>query len=104
MTMQLLLKLSAVVFFTPGFLLPGISLALAGGVVGHIYMKAQLSIKREMSVAKAPVLGHFGAAMAGLGGFLGGVTWVGNAHAQFDSVRSCIRCTGQIQRRIHAPH
>jgi hypothetical protein len=26
----------------------------------------QLSVKREMSNAKAPVLGHFGAAMAGL--------------------------------------
>ncbi|KAI9509765.1 hypothetical protein F5148DRAFT_1275094 [Russula earlei] len=31
-----------------------------------VYMKAQIAIKREMSNAKAPVLGHFGAAVAGL--------------------------------------
>ena len=30
-------------------------------------MKAQLSVKREMSNAKAPVMGHVGAAVAGLG-------------------------------------
>ncbi|KAI9449919.1 hypothetical protein BJY52DRAFT_1305174 [Lactarius psammicola] len=29
-------------------------------------MKAQIAIKREMSNAKAPVLGHFGASVAGL--------------------------------------
>ncbi|KAJ7814135.1 P-loop containing nucleoside triphosphate hydrolase protein [Mycena olivaceomarginata] len=32
----------------------------------QIYIAAQLSVKREMSNAKAPVLGHFGAAIAGL--------------------------------------
>ncbi|KAJ3554167.1 hypothetical protein NP233_g12480 [Leucocoprinus birnbaumii] len=34
------------------------------------YLKAQLSVKREMSNAKAPVLAHFGAAIAGLSGLL----------------------------------
>jgi hypothetical protein len=29
-------------------------------------MKAQLSVKREMSIARGPVLGHFGAAIVGL--------------------------------------
>lgn len=65
--MQMLLKLGAVIYFAPGFLLPGVFLALSGGAIGQIYMKAQLSVKREMSVAKAPVLGHFGAAIASLG-------------------------------------
>jgi hypothetical protein len=40
--------------------------SLLGGWIGRIYMKAQLSVKREMSNAKVPVLGHFGAAIAGL--------------------------------------
>jgi len=30
-------------------------------------MKAQMSVKREMSNARSPVLGHLGAAMSGLG-------------------------------------
>ena len=67
MTSTMLLKLSAVILFTPSFLLPGVLLAVVGGWIGQVYIKAQLSVKREMSVAKAPVLAHFGAAMAGIG-------------------------------------
>jgi len=32
-----------------------------------MYIKAQLSVKREMSNARSPVLSHFGAAIAGIG-------------------------------------
>ena len=62
----LVLKMLAVVFFTPIFLFPAVFVALAGAIVGNIFMKAQLSVKREMSNAKAPVLGHFGAAISGI--------------------------------------
>jgi hypothetical protein len=58
-------KLGAVVTMTPVFLGPGLFIGMLGGWIGRIYMKAQLSVKREMSNAKAPVLGHFGAAIAG---------------------------------------
>ena len=51
----------------PIFVIPGLLLGAVGGYLGQVYMKAQLSVKREMSNAKAPVLGHFGAAIAGLG-------------------------------------
>lgn len=40
-----------------------------GGTVGNIYMKAQLSVKRELSKAKAPVMAHFGAAIEGISEF-----------------------------------
>ncbi|KAF8898485.1 hypothetical protein BD779DRAFT_1607278 [Infundibulicybe gibba] len=66
MTMSMLIKFGAVVILTPVFLGPGILVALMGGWCGQIYIAAQLSVKREMSNAKAPVLGHFGAAMSGL--------------------------------------
>lgn len=66
LTITLLFRLGAVVLFTPLFLLPGVLVGVVGIWVGRIYMKAQLSVKREMSNAKAPVLGHFGAAIAGL--------------------------------------
>ncbi|KAH9041238.1 P-loop containing nucleoside triphosphate hydrolase protein [Lactarius pseudohatsudake] len=62
----MLIKFVAVVYFTPAFSVPGISIAVLGAWLGRIYMKAQIAIKREMSNAKAPVLGHFGASVAGL--------------------------------------
>ncbi|KAG6866019.1 hypothetical protein C0991_009427 [Blastosporella zonata] len=62
----MLVKFGAVVLFTPAFLLPGVFVAVVGGWTGQIYIAAQLSVKREKSNAKAPVLGHFGAAIAGL--------------------------------------
>jgi hypothetical protein len=49
------------------FIIPGIIVATLGGWCGQIYIKAQLSVKREMSNARSPVLGHFGAAISGLG-------------------------------------
>ncbi|KAG5648264.1 hypothetical protein DXG03_006223 [Asterophora parasitica] len=66
MTVTMLVKFGAVVILTPAFLLPGILVAIIGGWCGQIYISAQLSVKREMSNAQAPVLGHFGAAIAGL--------------------------------------
>ncbi|KAH7904637.1 hypothetical protein BJ138DRAFT_1130879 [Hygrophoropsis aurantiaca] len=66
LTVTILIKLGAIVLVTPAFLLPGIIVGAVGGFVGRIYVKAQLSVKREMSNAKAPVLGHFGAAITGL--------------------------------------
>ncbi|KAH9166803.1 hypothetical protein EDB89DRAFT_2075434 [Lactarius sanguifluus] len=62
----MLIKFVSVVYFTPAFSVPGISIAVLGAWLGRIYMKAQIAIKREMSNAKAPVLGHFGASVAGL--------------------------------------
>lgn len=58
MTMAMLVKFSAVVLLTPAFLAPGILVAILGGWIGQVYIAAQLSVKREMSNAKAPVLGQ----------------------------------------------
>lgn len=59
MTVSMLIKLSAVVFVTPVFIGPGILVFVLGGWVGQVYIKAQLSVKREMSNARAPVLGQY---------------------------------------------
>ncbi|KII93466.1 hypothetical protein PLICRDRAFT_35686 [Plicaturopsis crispa FD-325 SS-3] len=66
MTITLLVKFCAVVTLTPIFVIPSFVITAVGGWCGQVYIKAQLSVKREMSNAKAPVLGHFGAAIAGL--------------------------------------
>ncbi|KDR83119.1 hypothetical protein GALMADRAFT_238944 [Galerina marginata CBS 339.88] len=62
----MIVKLTGPVIFTPIFLLPGIFIAVLGVYIGNIYLKAQMSVKREMSNARSPVLAHFGAAIAGL--------------------------------------
>lgn len=67
LTIQILIRLVAIVLFTPVFGIPGLLVSVAGGWVGQMYMKAQLSATREMSNAKAPVIGHLSAAFAGLG-------------------------------------
>jgi hypothetical protein len=66
-SVEMLIKAIAVVYLTPVFIFPCIIIAFMGARLGQVYMKAQIAIKREMSNAKAPVLGHFGAAVAGLG-------------------------------------
>ncbi|KAI0306147.1 hypothetical protein B0F90DRAFT_1814940 [Multifurca ochricompacta] len=58
----MLLKFVAVVYLTPIFVIPATAIAVLGAWLGQVYMRAQMAIKREMSNAKAPVLGHFGAA------------------------------------------
>lgn len=63
----MLIKAIAVVYLTPVFIFPCMVIAVVGARLGQMYMRAQIAIKREMSNAKAPVLGHFGAAVAGLG-------------------------------------
>ena len=65
-TVMLIVKFLAIVVVTPVFMIPAIVVFAAGSVMGQIYIKAQMSVKREMSNAKAPVLSHFGAAIGGL--------------------------------------
>jgi hypothetical protein len=66
LALSLLMKLVGIGVITPTFLIPGVLLAAFGGWVGNVYIASQLSVKRELSNLRAPVLGHFGAAIAGL--------------------------------------
>ncbi|KAJ7078086.1 hypothetical protein C8R44DRAFT_992812 [Mycena epipterygia] len=65
-TISMITAFGAVVFLTPLFSVPGVFAAIIGGTLGQLFIKAQLSVKRESSNAKAPVLGHFSAAISGL--------------------------------------
>jgi hypothetical protein len=58
LTFGMLPKLGAIVLLSPPFIFPGILVALIGGWCGQLYIRAQLSVMREMSNAKAPVLGQ----------------------------------------------
>lgn len=62
----MVVDLISAVLFVPLFTLPGLFIAILGTWVGSLYLKAQLSVKREMSNAKSPMVAHFQAAMSGL--------------------------------------
>lgn len=64
---QLFTKLVAVIVVSPIFSIPGLFVVLVGAWFGHVFMRAQRPLKREQSNAKAPVLGHFGSTISGLG-------------------------------------
>ncbi|KAF5346100.1 hypothetical protein D9757_014021 [Collybiopsis confluens] len=66
LSLGMIIKFLTVIILTPAFLLPATFVGLFGAWCGNAYIHAQLPVKREMSNAKAPVLGHFGAAMNGL--------------------------------------
>ncbi|KAF8307152.1 hypothetical protein DL93DRAFT_151027 [Clavulina sp. PMI_390] len=66
LTTLLIEKMVAIVFFTPIFIFPGVGLGIIGGIIAQVYIKSQLPVKREMSLARAPVLSHFGASIQGL--------------------------------------
>ncbi|KAF9038074.1 hypothetical protein BJ165DRAFT_1604107 [Panaeolus papilionaceus] len=62
----MLSRFTSILIFTPAFLVPGIAVALSGMYLAKIYLKAQLSTKREMSNALSPMLAHFSASIHGL--------------------------------------
>ncbi|KAJ7931122.1 hypothetical protein B0H13DRAFT_2228071 [Mycena leptocephala] len=55
-TISMLTKFGAVVIFTPVFFLAGALVGIIGAACGRIYIASRLSVKREQSNAKAPVL------------------------------------------------
>ncbi|KAH0581470.1 hypothetical protein H2248_012549 [Termitomyces sp. 'cryptogamus'] len=62
----IIVRFIAILIYTPTIGLFALLIFVVGGVVGNVYMKAQLAVKREMSKAKAPVMAHFGASMEGI--------------------------------------
>ncbi|TCD61578.1 hypothetical protein EIP91_008233 [Steccherinum ochraceum] len=59
-------KFGAVIVISPIFIFPGLLVIAVGAWFGHVYMRAQLPVKREASNAKAPVLSHFGSAIGSI--------------------------------------
>ncbi|KAJ7049448.1 hypothetical protein C8F01DRAFT_1352344 [Mycena amicta] len=66
MTIGLATTLLVVILFTPASFVPGVLVGYLGAWCGRIYLAAQLSVKRELSNAKAPLLAHIGATVGGL--------------------------------------
>lgn len=48
MSAGMLAALGSIVLFTPVFVLPGIMAAFIGTLLGNVYLKAQLSMSREI--------------------------------------------------------
>ncbi|KAG8874159.1 hypothetical protein FRB97_006107 [Tulasnella sp. 331] len=64
-TISMFLKFASVVFYNPVSIIPGILAGTLSGMIGSLYLSAQLPIKRVMSNTKSPILSYFSAAMAG---------------------------------------
>ncbi|KAF6747838.1 multidrug resistance-associated ABC transporter [Ephemerocybe angulata] len=64
--LALIVSLVSAVLFVPLFTLPALCISAVGVWLATMFHKAQMSVKRESSNAKAPMLAQFGAAMAGL--------------------------------------
>jgi ABC-type multidrug transport system fused ATPase/permease subunit len=59
-------RLLAVTASAPVFILPGSLIGVFGSIVGQLYVRAQLSVKRERSNAKSPVLAEVNDTLTGL--------------------------------------
>lgn len=66
MVVILLLRFAAIAVMSPLFSTTGVALAAIGWWLGQVYIKAQLVVKREMSNARAPIIGHFSATVSGI--------------------------------------
>ncbi|KDR83062.1 hypothetical protein GALMADRAFT_57261 [Galerina marginata CBS 339.88] len=66
LAISMVVKLGGPVLLTPDLLLPGILIAGLGIYLGNVYLKAQMSCRREQSNGRSLVLAHFGAAFSGM--------------------------------------
>lgn len=67
MSISMLIKFAAIMVVSPKVIVAGLLVWMLGWWISQVYIKTQLSVKRETSNARAPVLSHFGAMVAGLG-------------------------------------
>ena len=114
----LLTKLVVIVIFTPIFLFPSMFIAIFGFFLGNLYLRAQLSVKREtrcaisvltivllhwqtilFSNARSPLLAHFSAAIAGIGK-VHLANSILNIILLWISFNSCVRSSGSFQKRV----
>jgi ABC-type multidrug transport system fused ATPase/permease subunit len=89
-TMSIISKLGIIIIFSPPFLVPGVAVAALGLYLGNLYLKAQLSVKREMRYATAIMFTKYlsdprkQCEIASVGSLQRGDIW--------NSLRSGIRC------------
>jgi len=103
LSISMTVKFIAIIVFLPVFLVPGVTLFVIGAVIGQIYIKAQLSVKHEMSNAHSPVLSHFGAAITGIGAYSAHLKG-GHGLTDFCSLHPRLLCPELVQARVFAPH
>lgn len=98
----MIVKIGAVVSYSPVFLPPALVVVSIGIWLGKVYIKAQLSVKREMSNCKAPVLSMIGGAIQGLGKLLAGGLIIRMICSCSDSLYQGVFCAEHIQGRVAA--
>ncbi|KAF9567104.1 hypothetical protein CPC08DRAFT_733223 [Agrocybe pediades] len=64
--LEVAIRLAVIMLVSPLFVIPGAVVGFFGAIVGILYLKAQLSMKREMSNSRSPILAHVNASVHGL--------------------------------------
>ncbi|KIM25975.1 hypothetical protein M408DRAFT_330768, partial [Serendipita vermifera MAFF 305830] len=103
LTIVLIVKLAAVVYMTPVFIIPGVTIGGLGAWFGNMYIKAQLSVKREMTNSRSPVFSHLNAAIAGLPSiraYGAEATFRADSLARIDKYTRCARSFYNLNRWI----
>jgi len=59
-TVSMFVKLGGTVLFSTMFLFPGVLIGILGAYIGNIYLKAQMSVKREMRYVLPPLCSPVG--------------------------------------------
>ncbi|KIJ48473.1 hypothetical protein M422DRAFT_247818 [Sphaerobolus stellatus SS14] len=65
-TVLIIVRFFAIIILTPIFGFMGLVVMGLGIMLGHLYIRARLSVKREQDKAKSPVMGHFQGTIEGI--------------------------------------
>ena len=63
--MQIVFRIGAVTSVMPIFVVPALTVAFIGYVMGEIYVRANIAVKRCVSVTESPLFSHFGDTIIG---------------------------------------
>ena len=88
--LQIIFRIGAVTSVMPVFIVPAVVVAAVGYVLGEVYVRANIAVKRCLSITESPLFSHFGDTI------LGAVT----IRAYGSSRSECANCSFGAQNRF----
>lgn len=64
-SLQILFRIGAVTSVMPVFIVPAVVVAAVGYVLGEVYVRANIAVKRCLSITESPLFSHFGDTILG---------------------------------------
>ena len=63
--LQIVFRIGAVSSVMPIFVVPAVAVAFIGYVLGEVYVRANIAVKRCQSITESPLFSHFGDTILG---------------------------------------